>query len=247
MSLKSISSFKEAFSLIVKDKVSLALALIPIVIGIIFFVFVGVGMFSSIHTLGSEYIADYLGTGTFGEIAKWIVSIILSVLLYFIINFTFVLLISIIASPFNDLLSSRIEKQMLGEELPSFSDSMKGSMSNLVKTIITESKKVTIILGISVMAALVGFIPFLSPISILLSAIVLSTEFIDFSWSRHNMEFKECRTEYRKNIFSYAFGGLFFMLLVSIPLINIIVPSYGTSYFTVLWVKNNDSRSKITK
>lgn len=247
MSLKSISSFKEAFRLIVKDKVSLTLALIPIFIGIVLFVLLGVSMFSSVHTLGSEYINDYLGTGTLGEVAKWIVSLILSVLLYFIVNFTFVLIVSIIASPFNDILSNRIEKQMLGEELPSFSESMKGSMSNLVKTIVTESKKVTIILGITMMAAVIGFIPFLSPLSILLSAIVLSTEFIDFSWSRHNMEFKECRTEYRKNILSYSFGGLFFMLLVSIPLVNIIVPSYGTSYFTVLWVKNNDSRSQITK
>lgn len=243
----AINSFKEAIRYILKDKVSFILALIPILIGLAIFILVGVGMFSTMQGIGNEYIAKYLGEGTFGDIVTWIVKIILTILLYYIINITFVMVLSIIASPFNDMLSNRIEKQILGLELPSFSDSMKGSISNLMATLVTESKKVVIILGISLFAVVLGLIPILTPVSFLLSAIVLSTEFIDFSWSRHNMTFKECRTEYRQNFFGYSFGGLFFMFLVSIPLINIIVPAYGTSYFTVLWVKSNDSRRQVTK
>lgn len=243
----TFSAFKEAIRYILKDKVSFILALIPVLIGISLFILVGVGMFSTMQGIGNEYIAKYLGGGTFGEVVTWIIKIILTILLYYIINITFVMILSIIASPFNDMLSNRIEKQILGEDLPSFSDSMKGSVANLGSTLVNESKKIIIVLGISLFSVVLGLVPLLTPLSFILSAVVLSIEFIDFSWSRHNMTFKECRSEYRSHFFSYSFGGLFFMFLVSIPLINIIVPAYGTSYFTVLWVKSNDRRSQATE
>lgn len=245
--MNAVSSFKDALKYILKDKVSFILALIPIIIGVLIFVVLGIEMYSRMQVLGNEYISQYLGDGTWGEIVYWIIKIILTVLLYYLINITFVMILSIIASPFNDMLSKRIEKQIMGEALPSFSELMKGSMSNLLSTLINESKKLVIILGISLLAVVIGFFPILTPISFLLSSVVLSTEFIDFSWSRHELTFKECRTDYRKNFFSYSFGGLFFMFLVSIPLVNVIVPAFGTSYFTVLWVRNNDRSSQITE
>lgn len=245
--MNAVSSFKSAIGYILKDRVSLILALIPILIGVSIFVVLGIGMYSEMQVIGNEYITKYVGEGTWGSVAGWIIKIILTILLYYLINITFVMVLSIIASPFNDILSKRIEKQILGETLPSFSESIKGSMSNLVATIVNEAKKLVIILGISLLAVVIGFIPLLTPLSFLLSAVVLSTEFIDFSWSRHELNFKECRSDYRKNFFSYSFGGLFFMFIVSIPLVNLIVPAYGTSYFTVLWVKNNDSGRQITE
>lgn len=166
------------------------------------------------------------------------------VLLYYIINLTFIMVISVIASPFNDLLSARIEKQYLGKKLPNFSESMKLVSGNFIKTIFTEIKKITIILGISVLIVFTGFFPFFAPVSIILGAMVLSIEYIDFSWSRHSLEFKDCKKDFKKNVFSYSFGGLFFMILITIPLLNIVVPCLATSYFTILWVKNNENSHK---
>ena len=77
--MNAVSSFKEAFRYIIKDKVSFILALIPILIGLAIFVLVGVGMFSTMQGIGNEYITKYLGDGTFGEVVTWMVKIILTI------------------------------------------------------------------------------------------------------------------------------------------------------------------------
>jgi uncharacterized protein involved in cysteine biosynthesis len=71
--------------------------------------------------------------------------------------------------------------------------------------------------------------------------------FVDYSWSRHNIKFKDCLKDIRGHIFGYSLGGVFFFVLVSIPIINLIVSPLATSYFTLLWLENNEYRNKITE
>jgi len=236
----ALGSFGESYRYILKDKVSLILALIPIMIGIALYYFAGVKVFNAAMDFGQGYISEYLGDGTLGTVFNWIVKILLTILLYYIVNLTFIMIISIIASPFNDILSKRIESQVLKKELPTLNESFSGFFTKFFATVLTEIKKVIFILGLSLLIVILGFFPLLTPVSVILGAMVLSFEYLDFSWSRHEMPFKACRTDFRKNIFGYTIGGSFFILLISIPVINLIVPSFGTSYFTVLWVKNNE-------
>jgi CysZ protein len=232
---------KPSYQLILKDKVSFILALIPILIGMTLYYFVGKNIFTSLMSYGQQYISGYVTNETLGSAINIVVGSILSILLYFIVNWTFVLIVSVIASPFNDVLSARLEKKYLGQDLPSLNESIKSTFTNVVQTIISELKKISFILVLSILAVLLGLFPLLTPISILIGSIVLSTEFLDFSWGRHGMKFKEIKAEIKRNFISYSLGGSFFMLLVSIPFINLLVPSWGTSYFTILWVKNNES------
>ena len=111
---------------------------------------------------GNTYIEQYLGEGTLGQIVNWIVKIILSILLYYIVNLTFVLIVSIVASPFNDALSARIEKQVQEKSLPGFGYTLESAFSRFVKTIGTEIKKIVMILGISVIVIVMGFFPLLT-------------------------------------------------------------------------------------
>lgn len=245
--LNAFRSFSPAYQLILKDKVSLLLALIPILIGLALYIFVGQAYFSTLIEYGQSYIEKNLSDGTFGQVLYYLVVAVLTVALYFIVNWTFVLVLSIIASPFNDLLSSRIEKVYLGKELPSLGESFQGMFQEVIHTVFNEVKKMTLILVLSLLAFVIGYIPLLTPISIFITVILLAAGYVDYSWSRHNMPFKECRSDISGNIFSYGIGGFFFMIIVSIPIINIIVPSLATSYFTILWVKNNEHRRKITE
>lgn len=242
----AISSLGQSYRLIFKDKISLLLALIPICIGIALYYFAGVSLFSFMFENGQAYIQDYLGVGSLGKVVEWVVKIVLTIILYYIVNLTFILIISIIASPFNDALSARIEKQVLNEELPTFDLVMSNGLKKIFSTLGTEIKKIIIIILISLMVLILGFFPILTPVSLVLGAMVLSMEFVDFSWSRHDMSFKTCMKEFRSHISSYTFGGLFFMVLISVPIINLVVPSLATSYFTILWVKNNERHHQIT-
>jgi CysZ protein len=244
-----INSFKAigpAYKLILKDKVSLLLALIPVVIGVTLYVVAGKAFFSMALSYGNQYIEQYLSNGAFGQIVYYLVVSILTIMLYFIVNWTFVILLSLIASPFNDLLSSRIEKLLAGEDLPNFSSSLKGVFDNFFHTVINELKKIFFIVTLSIVALLFGYIPFLTPISVFVTVLLLAVSYVDYSWARNNIPFHECRADVRKNVLSYTFGGGMFMVIIAIPLLNIIVPSLATSYFTVLWVKNNEHSNKIT-
>ena len=243
----ALSSFGESYRYILKDKISLLLAIIPVFIGILLYYFAGVSLFSFFFESGQVYIQDYLGEGTLGKVAEWIVKIVLTIILYYVVNLTFVLIVSVIASPFNDALSARIEKQVKREELPAFDDILQKGLKKFFFTIGTEIKKIVFILVLSAVILLLGFFPILTPLCLVLGAMVLSMEFIDFSWSRHDMSFKSCLSEFRKHILSYTFGGLIFIFIISVPIINLLVPSLGTSYFTILWVKNNEHRSKVTQ
>lgn len=241
--IKAISSFPIAFSMLVKNKVNMLLGAIPVLIGIVLYWFLGKTLFTNALDWGNKYIEQYLSTSdTLGSIVYYLVASILTILLYFLVSWTFVLLVSVIASPFNDILSARIEKILLNEKLPAFNESISGAVTKLFPTLFNEVKKVSFIVSLSAFALLFGYIPILTPISVFISVVLLSIEFLDFSWSRHSMELKECRTDIRKNVFGYSLGGAFFLIIVAIPLVNLIVPSLATSYFTVLWVKSNEHR-----
>ena len=245
--LKALSSFGVSYKMILKDKIALIFTLIPIALGILLYGFLGQFYFSKLIDYGQGHIENYLSGGTLGQIAYYLLVAILTITLYFIVNWTFVLVLSIIASTFNDLLSSRLEKIYLGKPLPSLGESFSGLFNKVFKTLVNEIKKVFFILVLSVMAVILGYIPILAPLSMLLTVLLLAISYVDYSWSRHDIAFKECRKDIFSNVMSYAIGGLFFMVIVSIPLVNIIVPSLATSYFTILWIKTNEHRHQVTQ
>ena len=239
----SLKAFKPSIQNIISDRVNFILALIPIIIGILLYIFLGAWIFGSLMDKGRTLIEQYVSQGTLGSFAYYIVATIFTVLLFFIINWTFVLIVTVLASPFNDILSSRTEKKIKGEELNTLAESMSIIGSTMFKTLFNEIKKVSLILILSLASFILGYIPLLTPISVVITVLLLAAGFVDYSWSRHRISFSSCVGDLRRNLVGYGFGGAFFFILVSIPIINLVVSPWATSYFTVLWVKNNESRS----
>ena len=141
------------------------------------------------------------------------------------------------------MLSRRVEKISKGEQLESFSASFSIIGTTFIMTLGNEIKKILFILILSLVAFAFGYIPLLTPLSIFISVLLLAIGFIDYSWSRHNIPFKSCVGDLKKNILNYGFGGGFFFILISVPVINLIVSPWATSYFTLLWLENNESRN----
>lgn len=234
----ALSSFSPAVVMIVKNKINLTLSLIPIVIGILLYWFAGAAIYEGVMGQGQELINEYIQEGTWGAIVYYLVATIFTVMLFFIVNWTFVLVVTLLASPFNDLLSERIEKLMQGNATLNLADSMGRIGKNVFKVIFVEIKKILLIMSLTLISVIFGYIPFLTPISVMIAILLLAVEFLDYSWSRHEMTFNECLKDIKKNVIGYLLGGGFFFILVSIPVVNLIVPSLATSYFTTLWVKN---------
>lgn len=237
----ALTSFKPASQKIYKDKINLLLASVPIITGVLLYYFLGAWVYGSVMEQGQIFIKDYISEGTMGSIVYYIVAAILTIMLYFLINWTFVLLVSLIASPFNDMLSSRIEKMVKGKANDDLQKTVSNILAHIFATLFNEIKKIGLIIVLSILSLIFGYIPLLTPISVFIAILLLSVEFLDFSWSRHKLTFGQCLNDLRKNLIGYAFGGAFFFVIVSIPLINLIVSPLATSFFTLLWIKNNES------
>lgn len=242
----SIQAFKPSISSIVKDKVNLVLAMIPVITGIIIYWFLGKWMFTTAMSYGQNFINQYLSDGVASTVINYLIVTILTVMMYFVVNWSFVLIVSLIASPFNDIMSGRIEKSLRGESMPSMSETFSQMIGRLAKTLINEGKKVVFIGSLTVVSLLFGYIPILTPISIFIAFLLLAIQFVDYSWARHDLSVKNCVSDIRKNFLGYSLGGGVFFTLVAIPVVNLIVPPLATSYFTIVWVKNNEDLNKIT-
>jgi len=236
----ALISFKPSVQNIFQDKVNFILAMIPIIIGIALYALLASWIYGSLMDQGSMWIKDFTGEGTTGGVLSFILATIFTVLLYFVVNWTFVLIVTVVASPFNDMLSKRTERKMKGLELESFASSFGTIGTTFFKTIFNEIKKITFIIVLSLIAFTLGYIPLLTPISLIITVLLLSVGFVDYSWSRHNIPFKMCFSDLKSNLLNYGFGGTFFFVLISIPVVNLIVSPWATSYFTMLWVKNNE-------
>lgn len=239
----ALTSFVPSINMILKNKINLLLACIPIIIGILLYWFLGSFIYEGIMGWGTQQIEQYIASSSWGSIVYYVIATILSIMLFFLVNWTFVLVVALIASPFNDIMSSRVEKLLKGQTPLDLSDSFSALRSNVIKTFLNEIKKISFIVILTLTSLFFAYIPFLTPISVFITVLLLAIEFLDFSWSRHHLTFKSCIKDIKSHIFDYAFGGAFFFILVSIPIINLIVPPLATSYFTVLWVKSNENRS----
>lgn len=235
----ALTSIKPSWSNITKDKVNLVLTLIPIGIGLILYYFLGSWIYESAMGAGQDLIERYISKDTWGAVFYYIAATVLTVMLFFLVNWTFVLAVTFIASPFNDVLSARVENKMKGEANLELGPTFSRLFSKIFFTLFNEAKKIFFIVVLSVLSFMFGYIPLLAPVGVFLAILLLAAEFLDYSWSRHDMKFKDCASDLKGHLAGYSFGAAFFFMLVSVPLVNLIVPALATSYFTTLWVRNH--------
>lgn len=242
----ALTSFTRSLKMLFKDKVLFVFFSLPILIGVILYYFLGSAIYDFGMNQGKGLIQNYIENSTASVFLTYTVQIILYIVLFFIINWTFVLIISVIASPFNDMISSRIEKIINGQPLPSLGPAFNSIFKDIFFTIFNEIRKLSVIFLVTIFALVLNFIPLLTPISLFLTVLLVAVAYLDYSWSRHNMILKACLKDVSGNFLTYAVGGAFFFFLISIPVLNLLVPSWATSYFTMVWVKNNAHRNQIT-
>jgi CysZ protein len=237
----ALSSFKISFKMITGNAGNFIFALIPILIGLATYYFIGMELYQYVMGEGQALIERQFGASAneWSSFIYYALAIFFTIILYFFVNWTFVIFISIVASPFNDILSSRIEKMLTGQEMESVSESFSRMIKKVLWTVFNEIKKVLFIGFIAFIGLVLSYIPILTPLSLLISALLLAAQFIDYSWARNDLSLGKCISDLRNHLMSYTLMGVFFFFLVSIPFVNLIVPSLATSYFTTLWVRFN--------
>ena len=121
-------SFREAFQILRKDKIVLLLSIIPLLIGIFLYGLVGGWLFNLIMGSGKQWVMDKISEGTIGTVAYYFLVTFVTVVLLVAVNYTFVLVVSLIACPLNDVISSRVHKHITKELKETLSSSMSGML-----------------------------------------------------------------------------------------------------------------------
>jgi CysZ protein len=229
----------KAIGLIFKDPVNVALAIIPGLLSLV--------VYFSLMIYGIRN-ADYFGimirrnTGLAAD-ARWLdygLTIVFVFFIFLLMNWTFVLLVGILSGPFNSIISGRIEKKLRGVVVETQKSAVTHEVTkNYFQLIKNELKKIIFLILFAMLAFFINLIPVLYPVGVIILACVLAAQFLDYSWSRHNLTFAACLKDYSLNFFPYSFYGLGFLILVTIPLVNVFVPSLATAHFTEMWVKRN--------
>ncbi len=229
-----LKAFSSTLSVFKKDRVILILSFIPIVLGIILYSFFGNWILSDVLTKLKSWIEGYL-SGDLGSILYYIIFFTFSLIFIFLINWTFVLIVSIISSPFNDIISERVERYV-GSKRTDDSNDVKKILKNFFKNIFNEIKKVTFIFSLTLIIFLLDIlVPFLAPIGIFLSALLMSSTFLDYSWSRNEFPLRKCIVDLKGSLLIYGISGLFFMGLLALPIINLFALPFGVVYYTLLF------------
>lgn len=237
-------AFPVALKMIFTDPVNLVLSVFPTLVALGMYILT----ITYTYTNSERLVSWFRGYTYTADSATWlakILTVILIVFIFFLMSWTFVVIVGIIAAPFNSLLSSRIETKLV-QKIYMDEDQHKAIQqvkSNMVQTFKNEIKKLIFIVLVAGMAFLLNLFPMFYPVGIFLVATLLAVQFVDYSWSRHDMHFGECLKDVMGNIIPYSMGGFIFLMMVAIPVVNAFVPAMATSYFTVLWLHRKNKIS----
>lgn len=231
-----LKSIPVAFRMILKDPVNLLLALIPTLIALALYLFTVTSIYRN-SDLVVSWLRGYIYDPDQVSILAKTLTALLIIFIFFVMSWTFVVVVGIISAPFNSMLSSRIEKKLTSGILgPDRKETFHRIGQGLGQTFKNELKKLVFIAVVALLAFLLNLFPLFYPVGVFLVAILLSVQFVDYSWSRHNMHFGSCLKDVLVNIIPYGLSGFCFLLLVTVPIINAFVPALATSYYTVLWL-----------
>jgi len=233
-----VSSIPDAFKFLFKDPVNFLLFLIPGIIAVLIYIVAGTYALENGMAFTKVLINKYVLSQNASMFMYYFVSGMMAILLFVLVSWTFVLAVGILSAPFNSVISSRIEKKLRGE-MPSLNKSQGFSdvLAGLGRTLFNEFKKLTVIIIATVLAMGLNFIPVLFPVALIMLALIMSAQFLDFSWSRHDLSAGTCFKDLLGSFFGNILAGFMFLALMAVPLINVLVPALATSFYTVLWTK----------
>ncbi|MFZ8934593.1 MAG: EI24 domain-containing protein [Bacteriovoracaceae bacterium] len=241
---KIIKTFGISLNLLRKDRIVMLYGLIPLVIGLVLFYFLGNYLYTDLLEIGKSYIEQNIQSSGWASAFYYFIFGILTVLFFFMINWGFVLIVSFIASPFNDLLSSRVEKIISEKELTGLGKDFERIIGRFFFTIINEFKKISFIVLLTLMSFLLGIVPLVGPVlSTVIASALIAIQFLDYSWSRHDLSLKQCVSDLKSTPFIYMVSGFLFVFLLSIPIVNIFCLPLAVVYFTVHFSQKNMKRS----
>ena len=239
----NVRLLKTSIHYLKKDKICLLLSFAPVMVSSLIFYFLWKYVVFDL----ADWLKSLIGVSeTSWWLFAYLISFVIAFLAAFILSWFFSSIVSLVSSPFLDVISSRIEKLHLGREMPSIGDSFKTMIGRLSFILRNEFLKIGVVLVVSSVSFLMNQTLILAPFAYFLSAVVFSYTYLDYSFSRVNMKSRDCTQFMRKRLVSTGIAGMVFLFLVSIPIINLFFLPISVAYYTLYFVENISHEEKNT-
>jgi len=216
------------------------LFLIPLFITFTLYMGFGYYLITRVSDYIRQLMIQWLGLPNIENFFSYLLFVIFSCGMFFIINSTLIISLSIISIPFNGLLAQKT-KQILQNEVDN--SQKKFSLKELFMLKKSSFTRAFIIAMCSLFLMAISIIPGLFLIVFPLTCLLFAINFLDYTWEEYQLSTSEIINNTKKNLLSYIFAGILCLLLASIPLVNIIVIPGAVIFFSVLYDKTQKYES----
>ncbi|MBN1379350.1 MAG: sulfate transporter CysZ [Gammaproteobacteria bacterium] len=226
--------------------------LIPLLINIVLFT---VGIYLAFGQAGAgiamlvEWLPDWL------DWLSWLLWMLFAALMLIVAFYTFTVVANLIGSPFNSLLSEKLEEKLTGNMPPS-SGRLIETLRGISGAVISEFRKFGYLLAWAIPLVILSIVfIFLPPLSLLtpimwfiFGAWMLALEYLDYPMGNHGFTFNEQRAVAKqKRRLMLGFGSVI-MIMTMIPILNFLAMPVAVAGITQLWVKEfSESALQIKK
>lgn len=191
-------------------------------------------------TIVSSYLSTlFLGFGdnAFLGFLSYLVTVLLTLLVIFIMTYYFATISIIIASPFYGFLAQKIEFIETNQTL--LDDSFSAILKDVPRILRRELDKQCFFIPRALVCLIITLIPginVLSPIFwIWLTSYMATIQFCDYGFDNHKIGFKQMKEALRNNRLASLTFGFIIVVGIAIPILNLILPVIavcaGTLYF----------------
>ena len=165
----------------------------------------------------------------------WGISLI-GLLILFLFAFTF--LVNIIASPFNSILSTKVEQLLTG----SAQESTVSPWLIVPRSVGRELSKIVYVLPRLLGLILITIIPVINLVApflwVLFGAWMISIQYVDYAADNNGVSFEKLKSRMSEKRFDALMFGLPAYLLLMVPLVNLILMPIGVAGGTRFWVEH---------
>ena len=232
--MNGLDCFMEGFSLVREPGVR-KFVIVPAMINtvvLILLVSFSVSRFDSWVQQIMGYLPEWL---SFLESLVWFLAVVTAI---FVLFYLFTIVANIIASPFNAVLSEKVEEKVTGKPVVS-----ELSVWQVVpRAVGREVSKLLYLLPRLFGLLLISIIPVVNTVAPILwlvfGAWMMAIQYTDYAADNNEVSFKELRARLGRHRISSVMFGLPAYLVLAIPLVNLILMPVAVAGATLFWVKN---------
>ena len=234
MAANGIDCFAKGIDLVrrpgLRQYVIIPLMINVIVLGVL--LFWGLSQFDVLHGAVIAWLPEWL------SFISWLLSFLVALVVVAISLFAFSIIANIIASPFNAILSERVEMLLV----PGLKHEPTNMALLLPRAVARELSKLVYLLPRLLGLVILSLIPGLNALApfawLLFGAWMMAVQYSDYAADNNQVPFGDLRRRLNGKVFQSLLFGICAYFLLAIPLLNLVLIPIAVAGGTAFWVEH---------